>query len=170
MTDGASPTHRVPSLDDRLAVVKVDADRLMNEAAKLLAPGFSTGHIGFLMLAATKRSLALADGFEAMIRDRNFHAAAPMVRMQLDTALRISALGFVDDPHVYADAIMKGVSPRKLKDDTGKLMTDHQLQVRLSAKFPWISEIYKRASGFIHLSDSHLWTAIASKAVAPGPA
>ncbi|WP_242154522.1 hypothetical protein [Sphingomonas sp. BAUL-RG-20F-R05-02] len=113
-------------------------------------------------MAAAKRSIALPEGFTAMIRARNFHAAAPMVRMQLDTALRVAALGFVSDPHAYAAAVMEGAAVYKLRDDTGVRLTDHRLLERLVETVPWITTVYRDASAFVHLRARHLWTSIAA--------
>ena len=118
--------------------------------------------VGMLLLAAAKRSVALPEGFSAMIRARNFHEAAPMVRMQLDTALRVAALRFVPDLHAYAAAVMEGTAVYKLKDDTGARLTDHRLLERLAETFPWVTTVYRDASAFVHLSARHLWTSIAA--------
>jgi hypothetical protein len=157
MTD--APTLDLAARLDRIAAEQAG---LLQEGQALLGAGLPMNQVGLLLLAAAKRSVALPDGFAAMIRARNFHAAAPMVRMQLDTALRVAALRFVPDPHAYAAAVMEGAAVYKLKDDTGARLTDHRLLERLAATFPWITTVYRDASAFVHLSARHLWTSIAA--------
>lgn len=151
-----------PDLNARLDRIRAEQAALLLEGQALLGAGMPLNQIGMLLLAAAKRSVALPEGFATMIRDRNFHAAAPMVRMQLDTALRVAALRFVPDPNAYAASVMEGVAVYKLKDDTGARLTDHRLLERLSETFPWITTVYRDASAFVHLSARHLWTSIAA--------
>lgn len=150
------------TLDARLNRITAEQVVFLREGQALLRAGLPTNQVGMLLLAAAKRSIALPEGFTAMIRARNFHAAAPMVRMQLDTALRVAALRFVSDPHAYAAAVMEGAAVYKLKDDTGVRLTDHRLLERLAETFPWITTVYRDASAFVHLSARHLWTSIAA--------
>lgn len=154
----ASPLN----LNARLDRIGTEQAGLLRDGQAVLEAGLPTNQIGLLLLAAAKRSVALPEGFCAMIRARNFHAAAPMVRLQLDTALRVAALRFVADPHAYAAAVMEGTAVYKLKDDTGTRLTDHRLLERLSPTFPWVTTIYRDASAFVHLSARHLWTSIAA--------
>ena len=55
--------------------------------------------LDLLASAVLKRSMALIDGFSAMIRAENFICAAPLVRLQLDNLLRFSASWMVEKPH-----------------------------------------------------------------------
>jgi hypothetical protein len=146
----------------RLDRIRDEQAALLRDGQALLKAGMPLNQIGMLFLAAAKRSVALPAGFIAMIEGRNFHAAAPMVRMQLDTALRVAALRFVPDPHAYAAAVMEGTPVYKLKDDTGARLTDHLLLSRLADTFPWVTPVYRDASAFVHLSARHLWTSIAA--------
>lgn len=146
----------------RLERIRGEQAALLREGQALLKADMPLNRIGMLLLAAAKRSVALPAGFIAMIESRNFHAAAPMVRMQLDTALRVAALRFVPDPHAYAAAVMEGTPVYKLKDDTGVRLTDHLLLGRLAGTFPWVTPVYRDASAFVHLSARHLWTSIAA--------
>jgi len=130
------------TLNARLDRITAEQGDLLREGQALLRAGLPTSQVGMLLLAAAKRSISLPEGFTAMIRARNFHAAAPMVRMQLDTALRVAALRFVSDPHAYVR------------------LTDHRLLERLAETNPWITTVYRDSSAFVHLSAKHLWTSI----------
>ncbi|MBI0477076.1 hypothetical protein D9601_17145 [Sphingomonas sp. MA1305] len=160
MSDRPAPPS--PSLADRLEAIAREQREFLRDGQAALAAFGAVSQIDMLLLAAAKRSVALAEGFPAMIRARNFHAAAPMIRMQLDTALRVAALRFVSDPHAYAEAVMGGAEVFRLKDDTGARLNDHRLLERLAETFPWIQGVYRDASAFVHLSARHLWTSIAT--------
>lgn len=163
MPDDRAPaaTPPSPTLADRLEAIAREQREFMAGGQAALAAATALSQVDMLLLAVAKRSVALAEGFPAMIRARNFHAAAPMIRMQLDTALRVAALRFVADPRAYADAVMSGAEVFRLKDDTGRRLNDHRLLERLAETFPWIQGVYRDASAFVHLSARHLWTSIA---------
>lgn len=106
--------------------------------------------------AALNRAIALSSGFRSLIRDRNLICAGAILRLQLDTALRFYAGFIVDDPHEFAGAVLKGEHVRRLKDQSGQLMTDRYLVQQLGKELPWVEELYEQTSGYIHLSSTHI--------------
>jgi hypothetical protein len=68
----------------------------------------------------------------------------------------------VDKPHELAHQVLKGNPINKMKDQAGKLMTDRYLVETLGKKYEWMPRVYKATSGFIHLSDKHIFTVLAS--------
>lgn len=118
--------------------------------------------VDLLASAAIKRSLSLCSGFSTMVRSDNYLCAASLLRLQLDSCLRLFSAFLVDRPHEMASMVLKGVAIRKQKDSAGKLMTDQYLVERLSEKYPWVSSVYQNASGFIHLSEKHILSMIES--------
>jgi len=109
---------------------------------------------------AINRSLALSAGFQSMIEQRNILCAGPLVRLQLDTAIRFYAAFIVDNPHDLATAVLKGVTVRKLKDCTGQLMNDAHLVRCISKEYPWIQRVYEKTSNLIHMSDAHIMSSL----------
>jgi len=109
-----------------------------------------------IAIGAIKRTITVGAGFRLLVREHNYLCAAALLRLQLDTLLRFAALELVDDPHSLIGRILAGESIRKIKDRTGKPMTDARLVEHLSARIPWVSRVYKETSGFIHLSDKHM--------------
>jgi hypothetical protein len=95
-----------------------------------------------------------------LLRADNFLAAAHLVRLQLDSALRLSAAWIVDDCHKFAGEVLKGVSIRDQKDRAGKKMTDAYLVSLLSKEEPWISGVYEATSGYVHLSQKHVFNTL----------
>src|SRR2546427_10538241 len=69
--------------------------------------------------AALNRSLSLVLGFCDLIPD-NYICAAPLIRLQLDSAVRFSALWLVADPKDFAKRVSSGKPIRKLKDRDGQ--------------------------------------------------
>jgi hypothetical protein len=115
-----------------------------------------------LVFGAAKRTLSLCKGFTTMIRDRNFGVAASLLRLQLDSALRFSGLFHVTGPEEYARNILAGMRTSKMRARDGKKMTDAYLIEKMAQRFPWLQAVYENTSGFIHLSDRHIFQVIHS--------
>ena len=105
------------------------------------AAGDNVYTLDFLFLAALNRSYCLLRGFCDLIESRNFVAAAPLIRLQLDDCLRIAALDLVDDPHSLASAVLGGKSIRTMKDKNDKRMKDEYLCSHLAKNHPWIRDV-----------------------------
>lgn len=112
--------------------------------------------LDILVIATLNRSLCLLKGFVELMRSSNFIAAAPLVRLQLDNSLRLSAATLVKDPHKFAMSVMEGFPIKKQKDMTGNLMQDSYLVKRLSERYSWVQDVYIHSSGYIHLSEKHI--------------
>jgi hypothetical protein len=119
--------------------------------------------LDLLAVAVFKRSLSLIRGFSDSIRNKNFICAAPLVRLQLDNLLRFYACFIVTNPHDFAVQILDGKHVRNLRDMENKKMTDRHLVEKLSKEFPWIKPVYEETSGYIHLSNKHIFNTMNSK-------
>lgn len=80
--------------------------------------------------------------------------------MQLDTALRLSALSLVSNRDEVARQLLDGVPLSKLKDAKGQKLRDAYLVDQLSETYPWVIPVYAETSGFVHLSQRHFFTSI----------
>lgn len=114
----------------------------------------------FYVMGALRRVMALTKGFVRMIEDRNFLCAAPLVRMQLDNALRVFALSLVADRETLAGKLLDGEPLSKLKGDAGEKLRDAYLVEKLSEHYDWVKPLYAETSGFVHLSERHFFVAI----------
>ena len=132
---------------------------------KMLSAGNANMYpLDFLAISASKRSMSLIGGFITMIRDENFICAAPLLRLQLDNSLRFYASFLVNDPHELANGFIEGKLIRDFTERrTNKKLTDSLLVERLAEHHPWITNVYKETSGYIHLSDKHLFNAMGKK-------
>jgi hypothetical protein len=122
--------------------------------------------IAFAML---NRSVALIKGFEQITSSGGYMCAVGILRMQLDNLLRFNGIALTADPHETAAKIYAGEELRKIKDDSGKPMNDARLQDIFATRNPWVKEVYKLASGYVHFSREHIaWFLTASPETAPG--
>lgn len=115
-----------------------------------------------LAYAALNRSLALLNGFIDLMKSPNFIAAAPLLRLQLDNCLRFYAGYLVTDPHAFAIQVLSGKAINKQKSSDGKALSDHYLCTILSVEYPWVLDVYKNTSGYIHLSEKHIFHSVRS--------
>lgn len=124
----------------------------------LLADSGKMYPLDILAAATVKRSMALCSGFSSLVRAQNYVCAASLLRLQLDSCLRFFSAFIVDKPHQLAHEVLQGNPINKMRDINGKLMTDRYLVEMLGKKYEWMPRVYKATSGFIHLSDKHIFT------------
>jgi len=114
----------------------------------------------FFGMGIGRRALALSSGFRLMVEHRNSLCALPIVRMQLDTALRLYAGFFVINHQQFCHDVIQGTHIDRMKADDGFFMKDRYLVDRVAKLNPWISNVYKTTSGYIHFSDRHIFEAL----------
>ncbi|MBA7680654.1 hypothetical protein ES703_88975 [subsurface metagenome] len=125
--------------------------------AVMKAFGGSIYPFDLLTFAVLNRSMSLTSGFVTLMRKDNFVAAAPLIRIQLDNFLRYAAGWIVSDPHEFAMKVLSNEPIRKMKTKEGKKMTDRFLVDEFSKEYKWIKSVYENTSGYIHLSDKHMF-------------
>jgi hypothetical protein len=171
LSDGSMPssmTARSDSPGGEIALatkaIRAHEARLLPLAKDMLrADGGALFGVDFIALAAINRSAALTRGFLQMLEDRNFLCLAALLRLQLDSALRFAAFFFVKQPHKVAIAVLRGMHLGKFKDRTGKALTDRRLTELLATAYPWIPNVYRQTSGYIHLSEKHILATFGSE-------
>lgn len=109
--------------------------------------------IDFLAVAVLNRSLALIRGFCDLIESRNFLAAVPLIRLQLDSCLRFSAAWYAPNPQEVAEKVLAGARIRDFpaRDGDKVKMHDRYLVDQMAVKYPWVSEVYKNTSEYTPL-------------------
>jgi hypothetical protein len=146
-----------------------DVDNALTELRELSAEHLDLGKfvlqqtfypLDFLAVAVLNRSLVLLHGFADLLASKRLVAAAPLVRLQLDNALRFSAAWLVPDPHQFAIAVLGGSRIDRLKDREGKRLSDSHLMSRLKDQHPWIEGLYQKTSGYVHLSEAAIFNAV----------
>ena len=151
------PEHPSEAIAAALSDIEKDETAMLDRALALIR-AYDGAVYGFDLLvnAAMNRSLAVSTGFRTLIRDRNMICAGTLLRLQLDTALRLFAGFIVEDPHDFALEVLKGAHIRRLKDQTGEFMTDRYLVTQLEEKYPGVKSVYEKTSAYVHLSDVHI--------------
>jgi hypothetical protein len=114
-----------------------------------------------VMAVALQRSRHLLQAYTAVREQRNITAASAIIRMQLDSAMRVNACFLVEEPLRLWGLLKEGEPWSQLRSAEGRNLSDSYLHQKLTERFEWASELYKRMSGFIHLSRPHLEAATA---------
>lgn len=160
--DQASQASSPPDLASRLTRLDDFERELARKAAPLVVEAQSLTHADFFVIGAVRRTLAQVRGFKQLIEARNFPCAAAVLRLQIDTAMRINALFLVADMNEACRAVLVGARFNTLRDRAGAKLSDGHLRSELAKQYPWISPVYEQASDFIHLSGRHFYSSIAS--------
>jgi len=113
--------------------------------------------------AAIQRSLMLTKGFLAMLRSRNYLCAGALLRMQVDTLLRLQAAALFPSGNTPLTWFLQGKPLSKLKAPDGKPLTDKELCSRVAKRYEWVPRVYERTSGFIHFSSPAMFSIFAGR-------
>lgn len=134
----------------------------MGKQLNAISPQMET--FDFLLIAALNRTVNISKAYTTLIRDNNFIAAAPLVRINIDTLLRLYASIISEfDRNTFASKVMGGEPIRKMKlNGTKKDLRDDTLYLELSKieGMEWVEDIYKAGSSFIHLGKSHIFSSL----------
>lgn len=118
--------------------------------------------LDLIMIAALKRTLSLARGFQALVVSKNMTCVRAMIRMQLDTISRLLAYTYVSEPSELAKEVISGVPLNKFKCRDGHKLQDRYLIEKMAKQYPWVTEAYKYTSGYVHFSEKQLFDSIKS--------
>lgn len=141
--------------------------KFLTQLAKvsLLTPsGFYTFDI--FVNGLLNRSVNLLKGFITLIREKNFIAAAPLVRLHLDSLLRLYAPQLIDyNIDDFALKVIGGTAIRQLKDKDNQRMTDARLVEKISKheNFNWITKVYNTGNAYVNYSDQLIFASIKTK-------
>lgn len=160
MTDGKKspdPFAKDATYETVVAAIE-DSEKAITEIFAL--PNTSLTYASLLGMGVGRRALALSSGFRSMVGQCNSLCAMPMVRMQLDTAIRFYAGFFVVDHQQFCRDVLDGKQINKMKSDEKKQMQDKYLVERVAKSNPWMINVYEITSGYIHFSRHHIREAI----------
>lgn len=149
--------HRFPELRgprqylDRLRVHHLDLVRRVIEVDNdnIYLPDL-------LIMSMMQRSYGLVEAVIDCVDAYNLAAAAPLLRMQLDTLVRACYVVHAPVADDVVTAMLDGIEFRTMKDAEGKRLTDARLVELATPHHPWLPPVYKEASGWVHLSINHL--------------
>lgn len=143
-----------------MALAELEAVHLRLGKEMFEAFGGAMYGMDLLAAGALNRSKAHIAGFSTLIKAKNLICSGALLRLQLDTAMRFFAAFLVERPHDFAMSVLRGEKVRDLKDRSGKKMTDVYLCQKLGEEFEWVPRVYERTSGYVHLSSTHLMSAL----------
>ncbi len=110
---------------------------------------------------AVQRSLMVLNGFLSMLGAGNYLCGGALLRMQIDTILRLYATSLFPSGE---DTFMAFLADRPLSNlkapDDDNPLTDRELVTRVGKLYPWVPDVYRRTSGFIHFSLSALMSSV----------
>ena len=144
-------------LDDLILELEEFQKEFINSAARILSTGQLGYALDFFANAVNNRAIALTKGFVTLAKENNYLCAIPLIRIHLDNALRFFASSLVENTDDFFSHYASGKAIRDLKDTNGKKLTDSYLAKKLDSHFPGVLKLYKDTSGYIHLSDNHLF-------------
>ena len=105
------------------------------------------------------RSIGLVEAMPQLLADGNVHAFAPLLRVQLDSLLRLHAFQIVPSRDELASHVIGGKALKNFKDVNGNKLTDRHLGNSLKSELPWVERMYDDLCGWVHFSESHVFAA-----------
>src|SRR4051794_27955218 len=86
--------------------------------------------------AGVRRSMQVIEGFAVMVETRNISCAVSLLRLEIDTAVRLHAMTLVDDADAFYRHLSDGGRLDQFKDRSGQKMTDRHLVNSLADSTP----------------------------------
>lgn len=158
-----TPMEKFPTLRKRFEVLKKLRQAHLDVGTKMLSVADGNIYVtDLVMIGVLKRSLDILDGCISLVERWNLSAAAPLLRLQLDSLLKLVYLATLKDADVVSMEIIKGHSFRNMRDRNGKKLTDARLRDYARPLYPWIDEVYKQTSKLIHFSEKHCFLSVNS--------
>lgn len=153
-------------LNELIGKLKEINQEFIQSGARFITAGDGKLHtMDLFALAVNNRAFSLVNGFVSLAIENNYSSAVPLIRIQIDNALRFFASTLVSDYDEFFLKYLNGIAIGNIEDYQGKQMKDNYLARLLNKHFKGILELYKYYSGHIHLSNEHF--SIMSKIVNP---
>jgi hypothetical protein len=111
------------------------------------------------LIGILNRTVNINKGFVTLMKDKNFIAGSPLVRLNLDSLLRLYASNISEfDRETFALKVMGGEKIDKINSYLGKKqkLKDKFLVDELSKveDMSWVSYVYSAGNSFIHYSNN----------------
>jgi hypothetical protein len=152
-----------PAVHAALTDLRANHQVLLDVAAAMMrASDAALFDLDLMAVFGLKRAVATLAGFASLIEQRNMTCARPLLRVQIDNALRFYAFSLIPDPQKAAREVLAGTHLSKIKDRDGQFLRDAYLVAKLNRDLPWLSTVYSKTSGFVHLSGALAAVAINS--------
>ena len=146
------------SLDELLNELDDQNPMIIQSGTKMLDT-YGLFTFDFYCTAILNRSVNLIRGYTLLVRDSNFIAAGALVRLHLDSLLRLYAPSIsnmnIDD---FAKKVWGGSSIRSIKGKNKQNLTDRFLVEEISKEkgFDWVQHLYDVGNKYVHLTEKHI--------------
>lgn len=154
-------------LSNKLKELQNEDEKLINIGKTLIE---KIGHTEFTLFCVSvlNRTVNLNRGYITLVEDSNYIAAAPLVRLNLDSLLRIFAsIQSEFNVEVFAKKVRQGVKIRDMTyhKNQKQNLTDTKLVnlIKEIKGFKWVKKIYEAGSGYVHLSNQHFYSSVRIK-------
>ncbi len=114
----------------------------------------------FIIAAMLQRSYGIVDALIDAVDNYNIHAAAPLLRLQLDNLFRAHYFASAPDLGGLVERLLAGEELRRIKDIEGRPLNDYRLKQLAAGAHGWALPVYDNTSGWVHLSQSHIAVAV----------
>lgn len=149
--------------DNQINSISLQEAEYKNVFKKRLSKDKSLYQSDLFIISLLNRQLSLCSGFKEMNNSKNYVCAVPLLRLNIDSLLRLHALWICDDPNEVIKEMLDGKILNQIKDKNGKKLSDAYLLDRLSEHEPWVKTVYKNCSGFVHFSEKHLGISVSTE-------
>lgn len=150
-----------------LAKMKILQKDLTMVNMGLVSAGPPPSMTDYFLLACSKRVYSLTQAETVLLQEQNYTTAAALVRLTLDTALRIYAIDVSPDRDATAGRVMEGERIDHMKGRQGRPLPDRALRDGVSQFYPWVAGKYDLYCGWVHFGQNHL-KSLASSTSVPG--
>lgn len=116
--------------------------------------------VDLLAIGSIDRSVHTGSGLKILVDSFNMLCSRILLRTQLDTVLRFFSIFLVDQPTAFALQILNGIRMNLLEDSSGNRLTDTYLVSRIKREHPWIPDLYRSLSNYVHFSNQHIFGTI----------
>lgn len=140
-----------------------EGDQLI-QVGKILLENIGMTEFTIFCMAILNRTINLNRGYISLLNEENYIAAAPLIRINLDTLLRLFASSQSEfDYERFAKEVRNGKKIADIYDSNKKKkLRDSELVKRLKTieGFSWVKDVYGIGSGFVHFSHQHVYSAM----------
>lgn len=155
------------SKEELLVEIDKKSKAIINLGKQLTAITPKIETFDFFLIASLNRTVNISKAYTSLIRDNNFIAAAPLIRINIDTLLRLYASIISEyDRNTFASKVIGGELINKMKlGDTKQKLSDFTLYTEISKieNMEWVTRIYKAGNSFVHLEKSHVFSSMKVK-------
>ena len=145
-----------------LSELGAEGDELI-KTGKSLLKNVGITEFTIFCIAILNRTININRGYITLNTD-NYIAAAPLIRMNLDSLLRLFASTQSEfDYERFANEVRNGKKIADIYDSNKKKkLRDSELVKRLKKikGFLWVKDVYGIGSGFVHFSHQHVYSAM----------